>query len=465
MKVFFLQQVKTSKRCPPSLTRSEDEVRRCFLAQVNKFARKKDLHPRYWTNEKTKAAMFESLERQTELLNAGTQTGRRNHVTSLSTQPWKTKTEKFEAEKERQRNVEIEDRFNARKVFLLNACQMYGNSTLFRKIKSAAVRLPPVWPVSNESVRYCPIQKTGSTTWRALLLKVRKKMQLEAKRRSRIPKRKISSLARSLVHKETSFVFVREPYSRLMSAYVDKLFCPNTLFWQGTGKYIVKNFRENPSKSSLRCGHDVTFPEFISYVIHAQETGAHRDGHFIPIHDHCDFCNANYDYIGHLETISEDLPYVLNVIHSPVNYSNDYETETLKGSVAWVMKKMRSDIQDCMPLEEAGRRLWKKLIIRGLIDKYQPFPFIPEKAKNVSQTKFLEEALAAMSRSRRWEERRQQHTEALREAFSFLPLNQRLKLKKILFLDFKMFGFDPEPETVFPRTPFVKEQGFSYFEL
>ena len=422
--------MKTPTRCQlPSQTRSEDDVRQCFLALLQTSPTKEEgPHPGTVGNTKTKAALRKKRQPA--------------HPTSL----------------------EIEKRFKVRSTVLRNACKTHRNSTMFRRIRESAVRLLPVWPVHNASLRYCPIQKTGSTTWTALLRTVWKEMKLKASR-NRTPKSKKASYARALAANGTSFVFVREPYTRLLSAYVDKLFCPNTVFWRKVGKYIVKTFRENPSKSSLRCGHDVTFEEFISYVIDSQETGVHRDGHFVPIHDHCNFCNVNYDYIGHLETISEDMPYLLNVIQSPVNYSRNFEIQTLKSSVHWVLKSMKLDIVDCMPLEEAGRRLWKKLTIRGVIPKSQPFPFSSKEAGKVTEEEFVEAGLAAIARSGSWQTKRMQETEALREAFSTIPMQQRLKLKEALFLDFKLFGFDPEPETVFPKTPFVKQRGFSYFEL
>lgn len=92
------------------------------------------------------------------------------------------------------------------------------------------------------------------------------------------------------------FMFVREPYSRLLSAFVDKLFCPNPYFWKSIGTYIMKNFRTNATEASMNCGHDVTFPEVVKYVIHAQQTGKHRDGHFIPTHDHCNLCLVKYHF-------------------------------------------------------------------------------------------------------------------------------------------------------------------------
>lgn len=58
----------------------------------------------------------------------------------------------------------------------------------------------------------------------------------------------------------TKVMFTRQPYSKLLSAYVDKLYSPNPFFWGKIGRHIVRKFRSRPSAKSVACGHDVTFP-------------------------------------------------------------------------------------------------------------------------------------------------------------------------------------------------------------
>ncbi|XP_070205479.1 uncharacterized protein [Littorina saxatilis] len=380
---------------------------------------------------------------------------------------------------------EMEKRFSLRREILQQACRRFGNASLFRKVKTRVATVPTFWPSSNVRVRYCPIQKTGSTTWANLLKAIRQqrtqrhkvfsadgfhsnenKTALNAAAMKYSRTKAANNSSSSL--QEVSFVFVRKPYSRLLSAYVDKLFAPNTLFWTKTGKYVIKNFRDNPSAQSLRCGHDVTFPEFIRYVIHAQETGAHRDGHFVPTHDHCDLCEKKYEYIGHLETLGEDMPFLLKLIHDAdmSNLTKEFEHSTLENNAAWIFNRMKKGIKNCMSMDEAGRRLWKKWHIRGLISKSDPFPFSPEQAETVSQDEIFQAAVTVMNRSGRQSDRKKQKKEALMEAYSLVPFHDIEKLRELLFLDFYMFGFDPEPEEVFSKNPIPdQEKDSSYFKF
>ncbi|KAK7491718.1 hypothetical protein BaRGS_00016974 [Batillaria attramentaria] len=347
---------------------------------------------------------------------------------------------------------QIRERFETRRSILENACRVHKNSIQFRKVRSSIQYIQPL------EAYYCPIPKCSSTTWKRLLKSVRDYFDVK--------KSRIGS-PREWSHKRTenvdAFVFVRDPYSRLLSAYVDKLFGPNTLYWKRIGTYVVANFRSYASAKSLRCGHDVTFAEFIKYVIHAQTTGVHRDWHFIPVHDHCHFCDYPYRYVGHLETLSEDMQFILNAIGSPVPYTSDFDSSTLINNSNTALSVMRPEIEDCMDLEEAARRIWKKWHARGIISKSELFPLASEQMENFDLQYFQNESLKALNRSESKESRRTQKTEALTEAYGSVPLEDRLRLQELLFLDFELFGFDPAPPEVFPAKFDREDKGYSYF--
>ena len=135
----------------------------------------------------------------------------------------------------------ITQRFLQRKKKLVLACKKYGNSSMFHKKRAEKQFLPAYWPVSNTSVRYCPIEKTGSTTWNIIFHYIERQMKKKGIQPTGFSAHlnplsgytdlyRIKEAEKKHSHQdeELSFMFVREPYSRLLSAYVDKLFCPNT---------------------------------------------------------------------------------------------------------------------------------------------------------------------------------------------------------------------------------------------
>ena len=335
---------------------------------------------------------------------------------------------------------------------------------MFRPLnRKSLTSVGPFWPAMNVSVKYCGIEKTGSTSVTRILRSMSEKAKMLQKMVSLTKKKiRISKLINN-VSKNISFLFVRDPYARLLSAYFDKLFIPNTFFWKTTGRYIVSNFRPNASKHSLRCGHDVTFPEFIKYVIHSQETGKHRDGHFVPIHDHCNICHRHYDFIGHLESFTEDVNYILDDIHSPYKYNVDFSAKTISESSKRTLVSMRNEVKQCMTIYEATQRLWNRYLERGIISKHELFPIKPGEASYITADNFSELAIQALNRSRLHMEKKIQQNEALAEGFAYVPLLDKLKLKETLFLDFLLFGFNPKTESVFDTFVFSKSKNFSYF--
>ncbi|KAK7093134.1 carbohydrate sulfotransferase 9-like [Littorina saxatilis] len=349
---------------------------------------------------------------------------------------------------------EIEARFTKRRLTLKSACQKYGNVSALWGMR-AIVRLPRFPPVVNVSVSYCPIPKTSSTTWKDIFAKIRGKMK----------RLKIPGVIPPSKTPDVRFVFVREPYSRLLSAYVDKLFSPHGMIWNTTGRDVIKNFRPNASSKSLECGHDVTFPEFIKYVISMEESGEDYNRHFVLSHKFCALCDYHYDYIGHLETIQEDMPYILKAIQSPVTYSQTFDSVTIQKNTRMSLNRMKDAVSRCIDVHEACIRLWKKWQIRGIIHTSQPFPLTREHTRDITPEDFAKAALSAVARSGEVMERRGQKGEAAREAYSGVDMADRDKLQRLLAVDCHMFGFDPRPPHVFPVTPHTSHTHFSYFDL
>lgn len=113
------------------------------------------------------------------------------------------------------------------------------------------------------------------------------------------------------------FMFVRNPFERLLSAYKNKFTMHyNTYFPTRYGKKIIKKYRRNPSKEALSRGHNVTFLEFIKYLIDPETPRSQ------PLNDHwkhyyklCHPCVINYDFVGKYETLNRDVDYVLNQLN------------------------------------------------------------------------------------------------------------------------------------------------------
>jgi hypothetical protein len=113
----------------------------------------------------------------------------------------------------------------------------------------------------------------------------------------------------------TKFIFVRHPFERLVSAYRDRL-VNNEIYQKTIGREIVLKYRQNPNQLSLETGHDVTFPEFVRFVVDEwRDAKRHLDVHWRPVVDLCHPCDMQFHFIGKFETLNQDVDLLLGKLN------------------------------------------------------------------------------------------------------------------------------------------------------
>ncbi|XP_042150805.1 carbohydrate sulfotransferase 13-like [Ixodes scapularis] len=135
-------------------------------------------------------------------------------------------------------------------------------------------------------VGYCFISKVPSTTVKTifgLLLNIISPMTF---------------LQKSNEEHYTTAMFVRHPFERLVSAYVDKALAPRAV-----NDYFYERYW-NDVPGVRATGRNLTFPEFIDYILNQRKN--EMDSHWAPYHVTCQPCTVKYEVVGKLETASRD---------------------------------------------------------------------------------------------------------------------------------------------------------------
>ena len=159
-------------------------------------------------------------------------------------------------------------------------------------------------------ILYCVTPKVASWQWREMLYRFNEGLQRPGKRNLRLNSFSPDQ-QKQMLETYFKFTFVREPFERILSAYKDKFVYPrfplDKLKLHGTA--ILETVRPNASPRALEKLDDITFREFIQYLVTkgSNKSTPVMDWHWDNYVNICGMCAINYDFIGHYETFDQDL--------------------------------------------------------------------------------------------------------------------------------------------------------------
>ena len=248
-------------------------------------------------------------------------------------------------------------------------------------------------------------------------------------------------------------VMVRNPYSRLFSAYVDKIFIPH--LWR---KLIGYKYMLNDTFNDTICEllrHE-TFESFLQQIVWEPDL-ENWDKHWLPVHNLCDPCNAQPHLIIHQETYNEDIKMLLQktgILKSERTILNKYmakygvqNRQTLKGLIVTTYSIGVSQCRHCLTRFEMAERVWKALQIQGQVLQQSLFPkkklynITDLDAEQVSDILLAEIDKAPISSK----EAHAQRDQALRLAYRNVSKSVLKEIQNIFSYDFQIFGYDMDP--------------------
>ena len=263
-----------------------------------------------------------------------------------------------------------------------------------------------------------------------------------------------------------TFVFVRDPYVRLLSAYENKLFLPNS-FWREIGIDIIKTVRK--PLTSLDTGHDVTFSEMLKYVVSLYRKGVALNPHLVPMHEMCNPCAVDFDFIGKLETMGSDLQVLMDSWHNAGYINKSIGEKVLARSKSSLgfgpVTKLFTESRRHNKLNKSDLflRTWASYQIRGLILKQFKMPFTAT-LEAVREHQYRDAVKKAWEQSKdRKEELKTQREEALVQAYQTVPLDLMQELRTFVKRDCQLYGYDDMPDKLFSIN-ITSTNSFNYFK-
>ena len=243
-----------------------------------------------------------------------------------------------------------------RRAILKDGCHKYYDEPP-RDIAANGVDHNTILVDDQHKLFYCFVPKVACTNWKRVFLvlgghykrtNIEKISQYTANRSLR-KLRTFKSLNQEertrALQTYTKFLFVRHPFSRLLSAFKNKLSPESTFeradYWRNSiGVQILwRNRHMTPYNSThwkdmLNKGYNLRFEEFVKHVGNPKRP-LPQNKHWKEISERCYPCDIDYDIIGKFETMDNDVNYILkrakvdHLVHfpkpdasSPTNSSN-----------------------------------------------------------------------------------------------------------------------------------------------
>ncbi|XP_072022271.1 carbohydrate sulfotransferase 13-like [Amphiura filiformis] len=148
-------------------------------------------------------------------------------------------------------------------------------------------------------------------------------------------------IASYILQNYTTFMFARNPLTRMLSAFNNKL-APNAtdklnkMNWRNYGYNMIMRYRPWSSALDRLEGestrdpdkYDLTFHDFIKFLADDDNWQSHWNNHWIENHRFCHPCDIQYDVIGKYETLLQDAKYILkltkvdNIVSFPESEGN-----------------------------------------------------------------------------------------------------------------------------------------------
>lgn len=166
---------------------------------------------------------------------------------------------------------------------------------------------------------YCSVPKVACTVWKRIFanlqgINVTIGVHKYTKGKLKILSNYSLEERKKILKTYRKFMFVREPFERLLSAYRDCFygeFKTTSDYWKKYHEFIREVLSNGSGRHKDTLNGDVSFEQFATYLVLRRKEGKLFQEHWREQHKLCHPCRVKFDYIGHYETLAEDALFIL----------------------------------------------------------------------------------------------------------------------------------------------------------
>ncbi|XP_040170684.1 carbohydrate sulfotransferase 11-like [Anopheles arabiensis] len=244
-------------------------------------------------------------------------------------------------------NAAAETDFNERRMVLWNVCAEH---------RIVGKYPPNAWEFfisPGHGIAWCNIFKAASSTWMyyfnilggySVQYLQRTKASPIDLARKRFPRPTANEL-NDYISNTISFLIVREPFERLLSAYRNKLEGCRNKYYKLLGEQIVKKFRKAHPPKGVKPPHGPTFREFLEFLVSHYRSGGRFDEHWSPVYSFCTPCSINFTLIAKMETFQRDSEYIIRQAGLETLLLNKMP----RYKARWITNRSTSDTRNLIP--------------------------------------------------------------------------------------------------------------------
>uniref|UniRef100_A0A3Q3W7K9 Carbohydrate sulfotransferase n=1 Tax=Mola mola TaxID=94237 RepID=A0A3Q3W7K9_MOLML len=225
--------------------------------------------------------------------------------------------------------VDIEEDQEARKKRIADMCsgkdsvEFPGRTRAFEQIPNR--ELDHLIVDDTHQIIYCYVPKVACTNWKRVMVVLSQSLISPSSGRPYTDPESIppdlvhnSSLHLTFLQHYTKFLFVRDPFVRLISAFRNKFArCVCVQF----GSVMVRRYGNvsgslpETAAEAFAAGVKPTFEQFIRYLLDPEtEMESIFNEHWRQVYRLCHPCQVKYDFIGRLETLETDAEHLLKLL-------------------------------------------------------------------------------------------------------------------------------------------------------